>query len=190
MNSKNFFFALVFTFPLIITGLIIAQVLKLDSDLRFVKEKVVFNKSKQKTLITDKHASKRRVYFAVEKNSQITQYKREYRGFITSWKVKSDVEGFEKNNIQSFYIKENQVNSEGTSLPFFGLNKENKDFSYYADLYQFIKGKYFFILIATFLAYLFGSGWCIDYFGGITKHKTIGFVFGLNLAYLAFLLFW
>jgi hypothetical protein len=190
MNRKNFFFALVFIFPFIVTGLIVAQVLKLDSDLHFVKEKVVFNKSQQKTLITDKHASKRRVYFAVEKNSQIIQYKREYRGFITSWKVKNDVEDFEKNNIQSFYVIGSQVNSEGASLPFFGLNKQNKDFSYYADLYQFIKAKYFFILIATFLAYLFGSGWCIDYFGGITKHKTIGFVFGLNLFYLAFLLFW
>lgn len=190
MNGKNFFFALVLIFPLIITGLIVVQVLKLDSDLRFVKEKLVFNDALKKTLITDQHASKRRVYFSVEKNSQVTQYKREYRGFVTSWKVKSDLEGFEKNNTKSFYIKGSQINSDGNSFPFFGLNKENKDFSYYIDLYQFIKGKYFFILIAIFLAYIFGLGWCIDYFGGITKHKTMGFMFGLNLVYLAFLLFW
>ena len=190
MSRKHFFFALVLIFPLIMTGLFIAQVLKLDSKLRLVKEKVVFNKSQQKTLITDKHASKRRVYFSVEKNAQITKYKREYRGFITSWKVKSEVADFEKNNSQSFYIKGSQVKSDGESLPFFGLNKAEKDFSYYADLYQYIKGKYFFILIATFLTYLFASGWCIDYFGGITKHKTMGFVLGLNLIYLAFLLFW
>lgn len=190
MNMKNFLFALILIFPLIITFLYIIQVIKLDSALHFVKEKVVFNNIQQKKLVIDKHASKRRVYFSVEKNSKIIQYKREYRSFITNWKVQHDYENFENNNIQSFYIVGSQGNSEGKSVPFFGLNKKNKDFSYYMDLYQFIKEKYFFILLATFLAYIFCSGWCIDYFGGITQHKMMGLLLFLNVIYSAFLLFW
>lgn len=182
---ENLVFTLIFIFPLIVTAIFITRILKVDSKLELVKENSVLQGSLKKKLFIDKHASKRRVYFYLN-----DRYERNYRGFVTNWYVLWNLKQFENSNTLTFYREINQNQSDGEKNSFFSLNNANKNFSYYFDIFQFLKEKYFFVLLVIFIIYIFGAGWLIDHYGGITQLKMVGFIFFIDIIYLLLLLFW
>lgn len=184
---KNLVLILIFIFPLIVTAIFITRIIKFDSKLELVKEKPVLHGKLKKKLTIDKHASKRRVYFYSD-NADKQRYERNYRGFVTNWYVLGSLEQFENSNTLTFYKEINQ-NKSDEKISFFSLNNVNKNFSYYFDIFQFMKEKYFIALLVMFIVYIFGAGWLIDYYGGITQSKTVGFIFFIDIIYLLLLVF-
>ncbi|MCY0977012.1 hypothetical protein PGH12_07615 [Chryseobacterium wangxinyae] len=186
---KNLVFILIFIFPLIITAIIVSGIIKVDSRLELVKENPVSKENLKKKLFIDKHASKRRVYFFLN-DSDKSRYERNYRGLITNWKVLENYERFENSSTLNFYREIKVGKTTDKKKSFFSLNNEEKNFSYYFDIFQFVKEKYFFALLIVFLLYVFGAGWLIDYYGGITHLKYVGVIFGIDIIYLLLMLFW
>ena len=164
---KNLVFTLIFIFPLIVTAIFITRIIKVDSKLELVKENPVLQGNLKKRLTIDKHASKRRVYFYVN-DSEKHRYERNYRGFVTNWYVLENLRQLENSSTLTFYREISQNQSDQEKISFFSLNNANKNFSYYFDIFQFIKEKYFFVFLVIFLMYIFGAGWMIDQYGGIT----------------------
>ncbi|MDR6920867.1 MULTISPECIES: hypothetical protein [Chryseobacterium] len=187
---KNILFVLILLFPIIISIFCYSKVLDISSKLQFISEMPIIAKENSRVkLYIDKHASKRRIYFFVKKDSKLIQYKREYRGVITNWRVALKNEAFVSENHLSFYIDSSKPDNDNEK-PFFSLNNERKNVAYYSDIFQYVKEKYFFYLLIVFLIYAFGSGWLIDYLGGVTQHKTLAILFFLDILYFIILLFW
>lgn len=177
-------------FPWVLICIIIGKVTSIDPKLKLMRETPMLKDNLKEKIIIDKHASKRRIYFYVAGNSKIIKYERNYRGFISDWSFLLDSKQFNINSTVSFYTDENQKKMGEESIPFFSLNNEKKNFSYYFDIFQYVKNKNFFLLLIVFLLYAFIGGAGIDRFGGITQYKTIGILFSLNIAYFLLLLFW
>lgn len=97
---------------------------------------------------------------------------------------------FENGNTLTFYKEINQNKSDDEKISFFSLNNVNKNFSYYFDIFQFVKEKYFFVLLVIFIMYIFGASWVIDHYGGITQLKIVSIIFFVDIIYLLLLLFW
>lgn len=173
--------------PFLLTIGFVVQIRKIDTDLTHTT--VVPLNNNGSLLSIDKHASKRRIYFFVSEAGKIIKYERKYRGFVTDWWVKSQATKFANNKMLSFYHEHNPQSGQAESFPFFGLYKEKKDFSYYADIYYYLKEKYFFMLLAAFIGFILGGAWSIDTIGGATHNKGIFACFLLELVYLAILLF-
>lgn len=186
---KNLVFTLIFIFPLIVTAIFITRIIKVDSKLELVKENPVLKGNLKKKIFIDKHASKRRVYFYLDDSGKY-RFERNYRGFVTNWYVLGNLKQFENSNTLTFYREVNQNQSDGEKNSFFSLNNASKNFSYYFDIFQFVKEKYFFVLLVIFIMYIFGAGWLIDHYGGITQLKMVGFIFFIDIIYLLLLLFW
>jgi hypothetical protein len=186
---KNLVFTLIFIFPLIVTAIFITRIIKVDSKLELVKEDPVLQGNLKKKLTIDKHASKRRVYFYLD-DSKKHRYERNYRGFVTNWYVLGNLKQFENSNTLTFYKEINQNKSDDEKISFFSLNNVNKNFSYYFDIFQFVKEKYFFVLLVIFIMYIFGASWAIDHYGGITQLKIVSIIFFVDIVYLLLLLFW
>ncbi|MGG5210056.1 hypothetical protein ACQWU4_14085 [Chryseobacterium sp. MIQD13] len=186
---KNILFALILIFPLIVTLLCVSKVRDISSKLQYISEKPIAKENSKVKLYIDKHASKRRIYFFVKKDSEIIQYKRNYRGLITSWNVVSKNKDFVYENQLSFYTNLSKPDDDN-EVPFFSLNNEKKNFDYYSDIFQYVKENYFFYLLVICLIYVVGSGWILDYLGGVTQYKTMGILFFFDVLYLVILLFW
>ena len=75
----------------------------------------------------------------------------------------------------------NQNKSDDEKISFLSLNKVNKNFSYYFDIFQFVKEKYFFVLLVIFIMYIFGASWAIDHYGGITQLKIVSIIFFVDI---------
>ncbi|MFK8281913.1 hypothetical protein [Capnocytophaga cynodegmi] len=99
---------------------------------------------KTNKIIIDKHASKRRVYFFVEKQNQKIKFERKYNGFVTNWAKVAEYKKYENNEIQYFYIEKNTQFNPKENIPFFGLNQSEKNLAYYFDIFLFFREKYFF----------------------------------------------
>ncbi|MDR2235569.1 MAG: hypothetical protein LBE92_05560 [Chryseobacterium sp.] len=186
---KNILFVLILIFPVIITLFCFSKVLDMSSKLQFISEVPIAKENSRVKLYIDKHASKRRIYFFVKKDSKLIQYKREYRGLITNWRIALKNEAFVSENHLSFYTDSSKLDNDNEK-PFFSLNNERKNFDYYSDVFQYVKEKYFFYLLIFCLIYVFGSGWLIDYLGGVTQHKALVILLFLDILYLIILLFW
>lgn len=186
---KNILFALILLFPIIITFFCFSKVLNISSKLQFISEEPIAKENSRIKLYIDKHASKRRIYFFVKKDAKLIKYKREYRGVVTNWRVALKNEALINENHLSFYTNMSKTYRDNEE-PFFSLNNEKKNFDYYSDIFQYVKEKYFFYLLIIFMVYVFGSGWVIDYLGGVTQYKTIGILFFLDVLYFIILLFW
>lgn len=187
---RNIIFTVILLFPFIVTCFVIGKVAAIDSNLQLVKEHPILKDNHREKLFIDKHASKRRIYFYVEDNSKILKYERDYRGFISDWSVLFNNKKFVNSNTLSFYVDADQKKMDKENIPFFGLNNEKKNFSYYFDVFQYVKDNNFFLLLVIFLAYAFIGGGGIDRFGGITQYKTIGILFFFDIVYFLLLLFW
>lgn len=187
---KNIIILFFVLFPFVVSGLYIYNIIKIDSKISYITEKPIIVESnlKQK-LYLDKYASKRRMYFFVEKNLKQIKYYREYRGIITGWSILLKNKKYQDNNLFSFYTyKDNSdINND---IPFFSFNNEKKNASYYFDIFQYVKEKNYFFLIFIFLCYLLFGAWLIDYLGGITQFKIVSVFFSFNILYLLILLFW
>lgn len=148
-------------FPLLVTFIFVFLVKKTDSNLIPEREIVVPEKL-NKRIIIDKHASKRRVYFFVEKHNQKIKFERKYSGFVTNLKKKLEYRKYEKNEVQNFFIEKNNEFDTKESIPFFGLNQSEKKMTYYFDIFLFFREKYFFLLLFLFIGFIFGGGYLID----------------------------
>ncbi|MBP2619652.1 hypothetical protein [Chryseobacterium jejuense] len=188
---RNIIFTIILLFPLVLTSIILSKVTRIDSNLKLMRVQPVLKDNNRERIIIDKHASKRRIYFYIaDNNSKIIKYERDYRGFISDWSILFNNNKLETNSTISFYSEVNQKSKSEDSIPFFSINNEKKNFSYYFDIFQYIKNQYFFLLLIVFFIYAFIGGGGIDRFGGITQYKTIGILFALDIAYFLLLLFW
>lgn len=176
-------------FPLLVTFIFVFLVMKTDSNLKPEREIVVPEKL-NKRIIIDKHASKRRVYFFVEKQNQKIKFERKYSGFVTNWKKILEYRKYEKNEVQNFFIEKNNQFDTKKSIPFFGLNQSEKNLTYYFDIFLFFREKYFFVLLFLFIGFIFGGGYVVDSSGGISLNKPLSVLFFLNIVYLLFLIIW
>lgn len=185
---RNIIFAIILLFPLVLTCIMLGRVSRIDSNLKLMKENPVVKDRQREKIIIDKHASKRRIYFYVTNDTKTLKYERDYRGFISDWGFFNNQQ-LENSNTISFYAEPNQKITEKESIPFFSINNEKKNFSYFFDIFQYVKDKNFFLLLIIFLIYAFVGGAGIDRFGGITQYKTIGILFSLDIVYFLLLLF-
>ncbi|WP_282630749.1 hypothetical protein [Empedobacter sedimenti] len=186
---KNIVFTMILVFPVFILLFFMVSILGIDNQLVYVTKKTrSINNNFTKRVFIDKHSSKRSVYFFTENKKRIIKNSREYRGVITGWKVLLNNRKYENESQLSFYLFKNKKNDDN-SIPFFSINNKDKNTAYYIDIFQYIKNNYFFFLLIIFLFYIFGSGWMIDYFGGISKHNIIGGFFVFNVFIFIILLF-
>lgn len=187
---KNILYhSLMLIFPLLVTSFFIFLVKKTDLNLKSTSAKVTSEKMNKKIMI-DKHASKRRVYFFVEKQNQKIKFERKYSGFVTNWKRLLEYKKYENNEIQYFFIEKNKEFKTKENIPFFGLNQSEKNLTYYFDIFLFFREKYFFVLLFLFIGFIFGGGYLIDISGGISLNKSLSVLFFLNILYLLFLIIW
>ncbi|CEN39540.1 hypothetical protein CCAN12_760093 [Capnocytophaga canimorsus] len=98
---------------------------------------VVAEKLKTNKITIDKHASKRRVYFFVEKQNQKIKFERKYNGFVTNWAKAAEYKKYENNETQYFFVEKNTPFNAKESIPFFGLNQSEKNLAYYWDIFLF-----------------------------------------------------
>ena len=122
-------------FPLLVTFIFVFLIKKTDSNLKPARE-IVIPEKLNKRIIIDKHASKRRVYFFVEKHNQKIKFERKYSGFVTNLKKKLEYRKYEKNEVQNFFIEKNNEFDTKESIPFFGLNQSEKKMTYYFDIFE------------------------------------------------------
>nr|WP_156124837.1 hypothetical protein [Capnocytophaga canimorsus] len=92
---------------------------------------------KTNKITIDKHASKRRVYFFVEKQNQKIKFERKYNGFVTNWAKAAEYKKYENNETQYFFVEKNTPFNAKESIPFFGLNQSEKNLAYYWDIFLF-----------------------------------------------------
>ncbi len=185
---RNIIFTIILLFPLVLTFIILGRVIRIDSNLKLMRENPIVKNHQQEKVIIDKHSSKRRVYFYVANDTKTLKYERDYRGFISDWAFFNDKQ-LENSDTISFYTDPNQKIAEKESIPFFSINNEKKNISYFFDIFQYVKDKNFFLLLIIFLIYAFVGGGGIDRFGGITQYKTIGILFSLDIVFFLLLLF-
>lgn len=176
-------------FPLLVTFFFVFLVKKTDSNLKPAREIVVPEKLNKKIII-DKHASKRRVYFFVEKQNQKIKFERKYSGFVTNWKKLLEYKKYENNGVQYFFIEKNKEFNTKENIPFFGFNQSEKNLTYYFDIFLFFREKYFFVLLFLFIGFILGGGYLIDNSGGISLNKSLSVLFFLNILYLLLLIIW
>lgn len=104
---------------------------------------VVAEKLQTNKITIDKHASKRRVYFFVEKQNQKIKFERKYNGLVTNWVKVAEYKKYENNETQYFYIEKNTQFNPEESIPFFGLNQSEKNLAYYFDIFLFLERNIF-----------------------------------------------
>ncbi len=175
-------------FPLLVTLCFALLIQKTDSNLELVKEIVLTKKIENKNITIDKHSSKRRVYFFVEKHNQKIKFERKYSGFVTNWRKSLEYRQYENNEIQYFFIEKNKPLNIKASIPFFGLNQSEKNLAYYFDIFLFLREKYFFVLLFIFIGFIFVGGYLVDKSGGAYLNKSLGVLFFLNIVYLLLLI--
>lgn len=187
--KNTFYLLLMLVFPLLITVCFIFLIKKTDSNLKPARE-VVIPQKLNKRIIIDKHASKRRVYFFVEKQNQNIKFERKYSGFVTNWRKLREYRKCENNEIQYFFIEKNNQFNTKENIPFFGLNQSEKNLAYYFDIFLFFREKYFFILLLLFIGFMLSGGYLVDNSGGISLNKSLSILFFINIIYLLFLIVW
>ncbi|MFJ1331960.1 MULTISPECIES: hypothetical protein [Capnocytophaga] len=186
--KNRFYHFIMFGFPLLVTIFFVSVIKKTDSNLEPIREVVVTEKLQTNKITIDKHASKRRVYFFVEKQNQKIKFERKYNGLVTNWAKVAEYKKYENNEIQYFYIEKNTPFNAKESIPFFGLNQSEKNIAYYFDIFLFFREKYFFALLSLFIGFIFGGGYLVDNSGGISANKSLSIMFFLNIVYLLFLM--
>ncbi len=130
-------------FPFLVTFFFVFSIKKTDSNLKPIREIVILGKF-NKTIMIDKHASKRRVSFIVEKQNKKIKFERKYTGFITNWKKLFEYRKYENNEVLYFSIEKNEEFNQKDKIPFFGLNQTEKNLNYFFDIFLFLREKYFF----------------------------------------------
>ncbi|WP_300670304.1 hypothetical protein [Soonwooa sp.] len=171
---------MVYLFPILILILFGISISNIDSQLEYVTKKTVFENSRSsQKLVIEKYAGKRRLYFFVETNQKPVQYKRDYEGILTSWIELSNNRKYENEAQLSFYTYKNENNNDKVR-PFFSLNNEQKNLSYYVDIFQYLRNKYYLLLILSYLAYLYLAGRSIDRAGGIAQNKIASGVYAFS----------
>ncbi|MFJ1380953.1 hypothetical protein [Capnocytophaga canimorsus] len=186
--KNRFYHFIMFGFPLLVTIFFVSVIKKTDSNLEPIREVVVTEKLQTNKITIDKHASKRRVYFFVEKQNQKIKFERKYNGFVTNWAKAAEYKKYENNETQYFYIEKNTQFNPKENIPFFGFNQSEKNLAYYFDIFLFFREKYFFALLSLFIGFIFGGGYIIDISGGISSNKSLSIMFFLNIVYLLFLM--
>ncbi|GIJ95006.1 hypothetical protein CAPN002_22240 [Capnocytophaga stomatis] len=182
MKNKFYRFVLL-AFPVLVTLFFVFQVTKIDTNLKPVSENIA-----NKKVIIDKHASKRRVYFFVEKHNQQITFERKYSGLATNWIKLAEYRKYENNEIQYFFIEKNTQFDTKENIPFFGLNQSEKNLGYYFDIFLFLREKYFFALLLLFVGFMLGGGYLVDTAAKIGHNKSLRAIFFLNMVYLLFLI--